>query len=464
MFKNIILNTDSYKASHFLQYPPHTEYVSSYIEARGGEFKQSVFFGLQAFIKEYLLTPISQADIEEAEALFALHGVPFNKAGWQYILARYNGYLPVEIQALPEGSVVPTHNALVQIKNTDPQLYWLTSYLETALLRAIWYPTTVATVSWEVKQTLRAYLQTTSDDAEAQLPFKLHDFGARGVSSQESAALGGMAHLVNFLGTDTVAALLAARRYYQADMAGFSIPATEHSTMTAWGREQEADAYANMLNQFAKPGKTVAVVSDSYDIFNAVSQIWGEQLRQQVKNSGATVVIRPDSGKPEIIVPDLLKRLYASFGGRINSKGYIVLDNAVRLIQGDGVDKDSIKLILQSIEQAGFSTENVAFGMGGGLLQKVNRDTLSFAMKASAVQINGQWQDAYKQPITDAGKTSKRGRLAVIQHNNAYQTLREDALKGQTDLLRCVYRNGELLIDESFDVIRTRSHQYAIQS
>ncbi|MGL4185843.1 MAG: nicotinate phosphoribosyltransferase, partial [Thiotrichaceae bacterium] len=181
-------------------------------------------------------------------------------------------------------------------------------------------------------------------------------------------------------------------------------------------------------------------------------------------NSGATVVIRPDSGKPEIIVPDLLKRLYASFGGCINNKVYVVLDNAVRLIQGDGVDKDSIKLILQSIAQAGFSTENVAFGMGGGLLQKVNRDTLSFAMKASAVQIKGQWQDAYKQPITDAGKTSKRGRLAVIQHNNTYQTIREDALNGQTDLLRCVYRNGELLIDESFDVIRARSNQDAIQS
>ena len=268
-----------------------------------------------------------------------------------------------------------------------------------------------------------------------------------------------MAHLVNFMGTDTVAGLLAARRFYGADMAGFSIPAAEHSTITAWGRDGESAAYANMLQQFAQPSKIVAVVSDSYDIFHAVSAIWGKELREQVQNSGATVVIRPDSGVPEDIVPQVLQRLYDAFGGRINGKGYIVLNDCVRVIQGDGVDVDSIGVILQRIQQTGFSTENVAFGMGGGLLQKVNRDTLSFAMKASAIQIDGQWRDVYKQPVTDSGKHSKRGRLAVIQGANGVQTIRADALNDQTDLLRPVFRNGELLIDDTFDAIRERSNR-----
>ena len=459
MFTNLILNTDSYKASHFLQYPAGTQVVSSYIESRGGQFPQTLFFGLQAFIKEYLLKPVTTADIDEAEALFAAHGVPFFRQGWEQIVQQHGGFLPIEIQALPEGMIVPTGNALVQIRNTDPQAFWLTSYLETALLRAVWYPTTVATLSWQVKQSIRQALETTCDNPSAELPFKLHDFGARGVSSHESAALGGMAHLVNFMGGDTVVALLAARKYYGADMAGFSIPAAEHSTITAWGREGEADAYANMLQQFGQAGKLLAVVSDSYDIYHAVSEIWGKQLRTQVESSGATVVIRPDSGVPEEIVPEVLERLYAEFGGRVNSKGYKVLSDCVRVIQGDGVDVDSIGVILQRIQQAGFSTENVAFGMGGGLLQKVNRDTLRFAMKASAMQINGAWRDVYKQPVTDSGKHSKRGRLAVIRDAGVIKTIREDALSWESNLLRPVFRNGELLMDDSFDTIRARSNQ-----
>ncbi|UJS25437.1 nicotinate phosphoribosyltransferase [Thiothrix winogradskyi] len=460
MFTNLILNTDSYKASHFLQYPTGTQVVSSYIESRGGQFPQTLFFGLQAFIKEYLLKPVTTADIDEAEALFAAHGVPFFRQGWEQIVQQHGGFLPIEIQALPEGMVVPTGNALVQIRNTDLQAFWLTSYLETALLRAVWYPTTVATLSWQVKQSIRQALDATCDNPANELPFKLHDFGARGVSSHESAALGGMAHLVNFIGGDTVVALLAARKYYGADMAGFSIPAAEHSTITAWGREGEADAYANMLQQFGQAGKLLAVVSDSYDIYHAVSEIWGKQLRTQVENSGATVVIRPDSGVPEDIVPEVLERLYAEFGGRVNSKGYKVLSDCVRVIQGDGVDVDSIGVILQRIQQAGFSTENVAFGMGGGLLQKVNRDTLRFAMKASAMQINGAWRDVYKQPITDSGKHSKRGRLAVIRDAGVIKTIREDALSWESNLLRPVFRNGELLVDDNFDSIRARSNQH----
>lgn len=454
--QNLLLNTDSYKASHYLQYPAETAYVSSYIESRGGEFTHSVFFGLQAFIKAYLLHPITQADIDEAEAILTAHGEPFYREGWQYILQQYQGYLPVEIQAVPEGTVLGVKNVLVQIQNTDPQCYWLTSYLETALLRAIWYPTTIATLSWHCKQTIAAALTETADST-AGLPFKLHDFGARGVSSQESAALGGMAHLVNFMGTDTLAGIVAARRYYQAEMAGFSIPAAEHSTITSWGRDQEQAAYANMLQQFAGPNKLVAVVSDSYDLFHAIDHIWGDALKQQIETSGGTLVVRPDSGDPVQIVSDTIERLMAKFGYRSNSKGYKVLPDYIRVIQGDGICLNSIKTILAEMQRRGLSADNVAFGMGGELLQKIHRDTLKFAMKASAAYVAGQWRDVYKAPVTDLGKQSKKGRLALVQTPRGYQTIREDHLDGRENMLQTVFRNGQLLIETDFEAVRQRA-------
>lgn len=232
--KNLILNTDSYKCSQFSQYPANTEYIYSYIESRGGRWDKTVFFGLQAFLREYLTTPITRADIDVAEKIITAHGEPFNRAGWEYIVEQHGGKLPVEIRAVPEGTVIDTKNVLVTIVNTDPKCYWLTSYLETALLRAIWYPTTVATNSYMSKQIIKQALDETGDPS--LINFKLHDFGARGVNSQESAGLGGAAHLVNFMGTDTIAGVLAAMDYYDAEVCGFSIPASEHSVATAFGR------------------------------------------------------------------------------------------------------------------------------------------------------------------------------------------------------------------------------------
>ena len=191
--KNIILNTDSYKCSQFKQYPSGTEYVYSYIESRGGEWDKTVFFGLQAFMREYMTTPLTTADIDIAEKIITANGEPFNRAGWEYIVKQHGGKLPVEIKAIPEGTVIGTKNVLVTIVNTDPECYWLTSYLETALLRAVWYPTTVATNSYQSKKIIATALENTGDPSG--INFKLHDFGARGVSSQESATLGGMAHL-----------------------------------------------------------------------------------------------------------------------------------------------------------------------------------------------------------------------------------------------------------------------------
>lgn len=462
--ENLILNTDSYKASHWMQYPPGTDATFFYVESRGGVYDRTVFFGLQAILREFLVRPVTHADVDEAVALFAAHGEPFNEAGWRRIVDVHGGLLPVRIRAVPEGTVLPTHQAMVTVESTDPDAFWVPSYIETLLLR-LWYPVTVATVSWHVKQCIRGYLERTSDDPEGQLPFKLHDFGARGVSSAESAGLGGMAHLVNFMGTDTVSALVSTRHYYDEPMAGFSIPAAEHSTITSWGREREVDAYRNMLRQFARPGSLVAVVSDSYDIYAAIRDHWGGTLRQEVVDSGATLVVRPDSGDPVDVVETCLKLLENTFGSTVNSRGYKVLKH-VRVIQGDGVNPQSIAAILERITASGFSADNVAFGMGGALLQKVDRDTQKFALKCSAARVEGEWIDVFKDPVTDPGKASKRGRLMLLRNtaSGAFRTVGlEDGQPGPTipagheDAMVTVFEDGRLLAPCTLAQVRERA-------
>ena len=462
--KNIILNTDSYKVSMFKQYPAGTTGVYSYIESRGGRYDRTVMFGLQAFIKEYLLEPITQSDIDIADEILTAHGEPFPRAMWQHILDKHMGYLPVVIRAVPEGTVVPVSNVLATIENTDPECFALTTWLETALLRAIWYPTTVATQSWKIKQVILDFLEKTGDPST--IDFKLHDFGARGVSSMESAGIGGASHLVNFMGSDTISGVLFAREYYNAGIAGFSIPAAEHSTITSWGRDNEVKAYENMLKQFAKPGSIVAIVSDSYDIYNAVDKLWGEELRQQVIDSGATVVIRPDSGDPDVVCRQLVQKLDAKFGHTVNSKGFKVLNN-VRLIQGDGVNEHTIRCILGSFQVYGYSADNIAFGMGGALLQILDRDTQRFAMKCSSAEINGEWIDVQKDPITDSGKRSKAGRVTLWTNSGgefasgvtAPTGWTDKGIGGWTNALEEVYRDGKLVKEITFDEVRANARK-----
>jgi nicotinamide phosphoribosyltransferase len=457
---NFILNTDSYKLSHYLQFPPDTEALASYAESRGGRFPATLFFGLQMFLRDYLAHPIDRAMIDEAERIVTAHvpGLAFNRAGWEHILNRHDGYLPVRIDAVAEGNLVPVRNVLLTVESTDPAVPWVGQYAETALLRALWYPTTVATHGWFIKRRLRRALEESADSLEA-LPFMLHDFGARGVSSLESAALGGAAHLVNFQGTDTLSGLVAANRYYEADMAAFSIPAAEHATITAWGQTGEVDAYRNMLERFARPGAILAVVSDSYDLEHALA-LWTGELREAVRASGATLVIRPDSGHPPTIVRQTLERLAAGYGTRVNAKGYRVL-NQVRVIQGDGVDADGIDEILDHTQKAGFSAENLAFGMGGALLQKLHRDTQQFALKVSAIRRAGSWRDVFKRPSTDPGKASRPGRLTLLQRPDdrqwRTQRLEEPIPAGWKPAMETVYENGRVLRSETLTSVRARA-------
>jgi len=455
---NLITMSDSYKVTHWKQYPKGAKRVFSFFESRGGRFDTVTFFGLQYLLRRYLSgVVVTQEKIEAAKSYFEKHfgtGAYFNEAGWDRIINVHKGVLPVLIRAVPEGMTIPVGNALMTIENTDPELPWLTNYLET-LLSQVWYPTTVATQSREMKKVIMRYLEKTGDPS--LIPFKLHDFGYRGSTSVESAGLGAAAHLVNFMGTDNLAGVDVAHDYYGEPMAGFSIPAAEHSTMTSWGKNAEKDAYANMLEQF--PEGLVAVVSDSYDIFHACEKIWGEELRKQVLSRNGTLVVRPDSGNPPEVVVRVLDILGRVIGHTVNAKGYKLLDPHVRVIQGDGIDYEMLGSVLYALERDGWSADNVSFGSGGGLLQKMDRDTQQFAFKCSAIEIAGRgWCDVQKDPVTDPRKRSKAGRLALLKAGETYRTVRECVLLNADDnILSPVFRDGRLLAEQTFAQIRSRA-------
>jgi nicotinamide phosphoribosyltransferase len=455
--KDITLVTDSYKAGHWRQYPPGTTRVFSFFESRGGKFPETTMFGLQYILREYMEGQVvTEEGLRESEAYFAAHfGNPsiFNAEGWRYILEHHGGRLPLEIRAIPEGTPVKNHNALMTIVNTDPKVPWLVNYMET-LLCQLWYPSTVCSQSRAMKQVIGDFLVKTGDPS--LLPFKLHDFGYRGSTSVESAGLGAAAHLVNFKGTDTLAGVDLLREYYGEPMAGFSIPASEHSTITSWGREHEVDAYANMLEQFK--GCLFACVSDSYDIYDACRNLWGKELREKVLAHKGGLVVRPDSGNPIEVVPKVIGILGERFGFSDNEKGYQVLNPAVRVIQGDGITFESMRGILEAVACARYSTDNIAFGSGGGLLQLVDRDTQKFAFKACAAEVNGEWRDVYKQPVTDPGKNSKRGRLALVKRDGRYLTTTyEGMLPDEENELKVVFRDGRITLDWNLSQIRERA-------
>jgi len=422
--------TDSYKVSHYVQYPEGTDEVYSYYESRG--FDSSCvaghptvcFFGLQYFIKRYLEGPVvTMEKIQAAKAFFDLHfvgtGAKFNLDGWMHILKAHGGCLPIEIKAVAEGTEVPTSTVLFTLKSTDPKCYWLTNYLETLLVQ-VWYPMTVATNCMYQRRMLLEYLKETG--SPEGIDFKLVDFGFRGVSSVESAAVGDLAHLVSFCSTDTVAGMVAAQSFYGAKMPGASIPASEHSTITSWGREHEIDAMKNMLDKY--PTGMVACVSDSFNIYDACDKKWGQILKEQICSRDGILVVRPDSGEPKEIVPELLEKLAAAFkagtcgpspGTKKNEKGYLVLDPHVRLIQGDGVNTKTVLEILEEVKSRGYSADNVTFGSGGALLQRMDRDTQKIAFKCCQISVKGKKSDVYKDPIHDKGKKSKMGEMFLIR-------------------------------------------------
>lgn len=465
---NLLLLADAYKYSHHKLYTPGTTKIYSYLESRGGMFPETVFYGLQYFLKEYLEGPaFTQQNIDEAEKI--MEGVfgrkdVFSRKNFEYILKQHGGKLPVRIKAVPEGASIPVNNVLMTIENTDPQCFWLTNFLETLLMQ-VWYPSTVATLSDQIRKVVEHYYTLTADEsAHSGIDFVLNDFGFRGVSSVESAGLGGSAHLLSFMGSDTVYASAFAQKYYQATRVyGLSVPATEHSIMTLLGPERESEVFAHVLRAY--PEGIIACVSDSYNIFEAIEKHWGTELRDQVLSRKGTLVIRPDSGDPVKTLLKVFGLLFEKFGFSENSKGYKVLPPQVRVIQGDGIEYESIKQIYEALAVHHISAENLVLGMGGALLQKVNRDTQKYALKCSYAEVNGIGVDVRKSPvelnengeIVKSFKTSKAGRLKLIEFENGLKTVHEDEYPVANDLLETVFENGELKKTYTFEEARNNN-------
>ena len=432
---NICLLTDSYKVTHHYFYPEGTEKIYSYLESRvGAEFNKTIFYGLQYIIKKYLEGPVvTQERIDEADRLISAHiGEDiFNRKGWEYILDEHDGCLPIEIKAVSEGTPVNVSNVLMTVENTDGRSYWLPNYLESLLLQ-VWYPSTVATLSAEVRKLCNFYLDVTGSEKD-NLDFMLHDFGYRGATSTESSMLCGSAHLLSFSGTDTIPALTIPGNYYNdSNLYGFSVQATEHSVMTSLGPEGEIDQILNVIDN-AKEG-ILSIVIDSYDYRNFLTEAGksGGELNLNLLSDG--------------------------FGSHLTDKGYKVFDLNIGLLWGDGLDYQKIRDILFAMKSSGWAAQNIIFGMGGGLHSSVTRDTQRNAFKCSAQLRNGQWHDIFKNPL-DSSKKSKTGRFKLINDNNSFRTVSigEDG----EDCLQSVFRNGELLVDDAFENIKQRALKYS---
>ena len=458
-----LVKTDSYKASHFSMYPECQE-MTAYIEARkpfrGGEDARIVHLGAQYFVDKYLSDPITHQDIEEAVAFYATHNVagtpyPFPEDLFRKVVDEHNGYFPIKVRALPEGTVVYAKTPQLTI-TASGEFARLVTFMETAALSCIWYMSTVATHSRLAKQAIVDAFEISVDNTSYwKLNSRLHDFGYRGCTSEEQALMGGLAHLVNFDGTDTMCAAWASRQLNPNSPTNFdsSIPATEHSVMTCW--DTELEIVLHMANLYGHG--VFATVADSYDYQNFLDNIV-PAVAPIVIEKGGFHVVRPDSGDPVDSVIQGLMALEKAYGAKVNNRGYKVINNA-GIIQGDGIGLETIKAILKAVLQLGYSAENVAFGMGGGLLQKLDRDTCSYAMKLSErIDLDGTVVPIMKAPKTDMSKASLPGNFTVA--NSKYGPRVYPQIQGWTDypdLLRVIYDCKPLDLEkDTFDTIRNR--------
>ncbi|WGL32608.1 nicotinamide phosphoribosyltransferase [Salmonella phage Arash] len=458
---------DGYKFSQFQQYPLKTNHLLSYIEARFGAKHVDIPFYIQPFLKEFMTRPLTQRHIDDQARFNAKYGAPFNKAGYERIVNEFGGRWPVEIKALPEGCIVPPGVPMTYIEETHPDFAWIISPFETAMLRGVWYMTTVGAVSLAVQKTIRKYLEASSDlspeEIEETMKLMLNDFGARGATGHEGAMLGDMAHLLTGqLGTDTVEGVDGLRIYYHHEhgAGGMTIPASEHSTATSFGLDPEQEIAFNnhMIEQFGD-GFIFASVIDSADAHRNVRDHWGTANLDRVLAMKARLVLRPDSGVPEEESVAVLELMWERFGGHVNSKGKRVLNPKVRMIYGDGINEESIERICHAVVTAGFSLENMCFGMGGALLQDVVRDTERYAMKACEIGDENGVRPIGKKPKTDPTKSSKFGRrwvYLVDDEEKGQDTIlvSEKPIDDIPELMSVRYRNGLLLEDYTCDMVR----------
>lgn len=479
---NPLLLTDGYKLDHRRQYPESTTLVYSNWtprKSRMPEIEEVVFFGLQYFIKKYILEDFEQYFFRQPkdEVIAAYkrridNYLGPNEIGTDHIAALHDlGYIPMVLKALPEGVSVPMRIPMFTMYNTLPEFFWLTNYFETLLSNVIWLPCTSATIAKSYRKLLDQYAEATSSVPEF-VDWQGHDFSMRGMGGVESALISGMGHLLSFTGTDTVPAIEYLERYYAADvtkeLVGGSVPATEHSVMSMGTIEDEQGTFKRLITE-VYPSGIVSVVSDTWDLWKVLT-VYLPALKEEVLARNGKLVIRPDSGDPvwilcgnpegktEVERKGVVQLLWEVFGGHTNDKGYKELDPHIGAIYGDSITLERAKAICEGLKQNGFASTNVVLGIGSFTYQYNTRDTFGFAMKATYGEVDGIGRSIFKDPVTDDGtKKSAKGLMQVVLDNGAYQ-LRDQVSweEEQTGALREIFRDGKLLVEESLSDIRTR--------
>lgn len=492
---SVLTQTDFYKTGHRMQYPPGTELVYSNFTPRSSKlFKAKdfdnkiVWFGLQAFIQDYLIDEWNRDFFTQPKATVVAKykrrldtSLGPDAVAVDHIEALHDlGYLPLEILSLKEGSRVNIGIPVFTVMNTMPEFFWLTNFLETVMSCELWKPATAATIAYQYKKLLTKYAIETGGDVNF-VPLQGHDFSFRGMSTRHDAKMTGMGHLLSFVGTDTIPAIDAAEQYYFAnaekELLGCSVPATEHSVMCMGGMEDEVGTFKRLIKDVYPKG-IISIVSDTWNFWNVVgkdgilAQLKDIVLARQPDALGLNkVVIRPDSGDPVEIIcgnaeaavdsPEYkgaIECLWDIFGGTVNEKGYKVLDPHIGLIYGDSITLERAEAILQRLKEKGFCSTNVVFGIGSYTYQYVTRDTFGFAMKATAGKINGKYVAIQKDPITDKGsKKSACGFLRVEKENGNY-ILKQNVHINNTlggEMVPVLY-NGVLMNQQSFSEIRAR--------
>lgn len=479
-----MLLCDFYKISHRQMYPKGTETVYSTWTPRATRLPnvtEVVHFGTQAFIKNRLISFFEENFFKKDKTTITTEykRIIKNTLGVQEPDTKHIedlhdlGYLPLSIKSLPEGSVVPLRTPVMTIQNTNPKFFWLTNYIESLASCELWQPSTSATIAHEYRKLLDRYSMETVGNTDFVM-FQGHDFSMRGMSSLDSAISSGMGHLLSFSGTDTIPAIQGAEFYYNAnvekELVGTSIPATEHSIQCTYGDDMKY--LENMITK-VHPTGFVSVVSDGYDFWDVIGRVL-PALKDKIMARDGRLVIRPDSGDPVKIVtgdPDAtpgslahkgaVEALYDIFGGSNTSLGYKLLDSHIGLIYGDAITLKRAEEICEKLKNKGFASINCVFGIGSYTYQYNTRDTFGFALKSTLCVINGDEKQIYKDPKTDDGiKKSQKGAVVVLKSGNSFEfkdnlTLNDESFYTNNQLKE-VFRDGKLLVDDSFAAIRER--------
>ncbi|MGL4345238.1 MAG: nicotinate phosphoribosyltransferase [Cellulosilyticaceae bacterium] len=490
--KSAVTITDFYKICHRQMYPSGMTKLYSTWTPRSNKYfpysNQVVWFGLQGFVKEYLMDYFKQYFFEESiDRIVADYNQIVGKCfdadlGVDHLIALHElGYLPIRIKALTEGMRVPIGTPMMTIENTHPDFAWLTNYLETFISQNLWSPTTTATISYQFNQYLQGYLEKCGENPD--LAKSLYgDFSPRGMSSTGSSQVAGAGHLLSSIKTSAIESIRYVINQYGADLESEKIgdwsASVEHSCVCSnfFVNGQSEEQFFDRLLTEVYPKKPFTYVADSFDFWGFVTESLPKFKAQILGREAAKVCIRPDSGEPQLILcgdPEgeseaerkgLVEVLWELFGGTINDKGFKKLDPHIGVVYGDSITLERCQEICEGLINKGFCVSNVIFGVGSYSYNMISRDTLGHALKATYCEIQGNPVQIYKSPKTDkeAMKKSQRGKVAVVEVEGQIKWI--DQLDGisepqvQGNLLETVFCDGQLVRETTLSEMRARLH------